>query len=131
MSNSGKTLRLVTSTYNDEKKMKWLTNLVNQNIPYIVYKKNDKLTETIVREQYNPTLGYQCLEIPNYGRCEYAFFHHIITNYDDLDDNVSFDDWSAFDNDRSQDIIEVYDEDGGLIATYTEAEYAALQSTHR
>jgi len=52
-------------------------------------------------------------------------------DYDDLDDNVSFDDWSAFDNDRSQDIIEVYDEDGGLIATYTEAEYAALQSTHR
>jgi hypothetical protein len=83
-------IRVVTSTYNDEKKMEWITELVKRGVPYIIYKKNNTLNETIIRDQYNPTLGYQCLEIPNYGRCEYAFFHHIVTNYDNLDDVTIF-----------------------------------------
>jgi len=58
---------------------------------------------------------------------------NFIDNDDDDDDDneLSYEEWNAFDNDRSQDIIEVYDEDGGLIATYTEAEYAALQNVNR
>ena len=128
------TIRLVTSTYNDEKKMKWLTNLVNQNIPYIVYKKNDRLTETTVRDQYNPTLGYQCLEIPNYGRCEYAFFHHIITNYDRLDDITIFTkcNWQQYRISFWELLNHCKEYDYMTVGTHPEvADYTVKQDTHQ
>ena len=30
------------------------------------------------------------IEIPNYGRCDYAFLYHIVKNYEQLDDYTIF-----------------------------------------
>jgi Protein of unknown function (DUF3431) len=98
MSNITKpTIRVITSTYSDEYKMKWTTELVKQEIPYIIYSKNNNMQ--LKTDQYNRILPYQRIEIPNYGRCEYVFFHHIVTNYDDLDDVTIFTkcNWQEYD----------------------------------
>jgi hypothetical protein len=95
-----KTIRLVTSTYNDEHKLQWLPDLITKNIPYIVYKKNPNLQiDKNSMHTFDPELKHQCLEIPNFGRCEYAFFYHIVANYDNLDDITIFTKCNWRDND--------------------------------
>ena len=39
-------IKIITSVYNDEHKLnRWIGNIKNANIDYIVYKKNDQLKE--------------------------------------------------------------------------------------
>ncbi len=74
------TIHIITSTYKDEHKLKWLHGLDNRFI-YTVYRKNDNLSP----EQEN-RISNNLIEIPNIGRCDYAFLYHIIKNYDKLAD---------------------------------------------
>ena len=46
---------------------------------------------------------------------------------DDADTDVDDEDWDLYDDNSTADVIEVYDEDGELVGTYTEAEFERLQ----
>jgi hypothetical protein len=92
-------IRVVTSCYNDEKKLLWIPELLQRNISYIIYRKNDNIDDTHTPlnisnvdrcKKFDPNLKYQCIEIPNIGRCDYAFIRHIIANYENLDDITIF-----------------------------------------
>ena len=80
-------LRVITSCYKDDDKLLWTRDLGQREIPYIIYRKRDNVS------QLNTPLAdlpHQLLEIPNIGRCEYTFFTHIVLNYDNLDDITVF-----------------------------------------
>lgn len=70
---------IITSTYNDLYKLSWKNNFLDNN--FIIYHKNDilKNKEYIKHDNNN-------ISIPNYGRCDYSFFWHIVNNYDKLAD---------------------------------------------
>lgn len=72
-------IHLITSTYNDIHKFSW-REMVGNNIEIFLYKKIDdlKIDESFVDEG--------CINIPNFGSCDYAFFYHIVSNYNDLAD---------------------------------------------
>ena len=79
-------LRLVTSIYRDEHKSGWINQwVITNHIPHTIYRKNDALEkgEERVTDEHN-------IEIPNYGRCDYAFLYHIVKNYEQLDDYTIF-----------------------------------------
>ena len=71
-------IHIITATYNDEHKLSWLNGLDNR-FKYLVYRKNDELKVGEERIFSN-----NLIEIPNVGRCDYAFLYHIIKNYDNL-----------------------------------------------
>jgi hypothetical protein len=73
-------IKVITSIYKDEHKLnKWIDKIKKANVDYIVYKKNDNLK---IGEK--KILTDNLVEIPNKGRCDYAFLCHIIDNYDNL-----------------------------------------------
>jgi hypothetical protein len=79
-------MKIITATYKDKHKLdSWIPNIIERNIDYIIYEKDDNLQlgESIVVDKNN-------IKIPNYGRCDYAFLYHIIHNYDNLDDRNIF-----------------------------------------
>lgn len=81
-------VKIVTCTYKDEHKIDWVQRIPSE-IPYIVYAKNDRLIlgqENVKSSSSN----MQRVEIPNFGRCDYAFLYHIVKNYDNLDDITIF-----------------------------------------
>jgi hypothetical protein len=55
----------------------------------LVYNKNDslKLGEEVVTLQQDKL---KVIDIPNYGRCDYAFLYYIVKNYNSLPDKVLF-----------------------------------------
>jgi hypothetical protein len=74
------TVKLITSVYKDEDKLnKWIGTIQNAKIDYIVYRKNDTLKEGECNK-----INENSMEIPNIGRCDYAFLYHIVENYDTL-----------------------------------------------
>ena len=77
-------IHIITATYKDEHKLHWL-NRLNSRFQYVVYRKNDNLQvgQEII-------LSNNLIEIPNIGRCDYAFLYHIIKNYDNLADRNVF-----------------------------------------
>ena len=91
-----KSIKIVTSTYKDGHKLNiFLNNIKSVNIPHIVYIKNDNLNQNhdpIYRNDINS------IEIPNYGRCDYAFLYHIVNNYHNLDDITLFVKCNYYDN---------------------------------
>jgi hypothetical protein len=87
-------IKIITSVYNDEHKLnRWIGNIKNANIDYIVYKKNDQLKEG----EYNRITDNR-IEIPNIGRCDYSFLYHIIQNYHTLADTNIFVKCNWFEN---------------------------------
>lgn len=78
------TVNVVTSYYNDLHKLNWLDLVFSKNYNLVLYTKDNnlKIGETEIRENE--------IVIPNYGRCDYAFFHYIISNYNDLPDYTVF-----------------------------------------
>ena len=77
-------VHIVTSTYKDEFKLKW-TQKLPTGVSYTIYKKNDHL---LVGQENR--IADHVVEIPNVGRCDYAFLYHIVKNYDTLDDITVF-----------------------------------------
>ena len=77
-------VHIVTSTYKDEFKLKWIQKLPT-GVSYTIYKKNDHL---LVGQENR--IADHVVEIPNVGRCDYAFLYHIVKNYDTLDDITVF-----------------------------------------
>lgn len=73
---------LIFSFYNDYNKINWLT-YVPPDVELIAYKKNDYLKKNQI---FTENGGYPVHNIPNYGRCDYAFLLHIVNNYDNLSD---------------------------------------------
>lgn len=79
---------IVTSVYKDSYKN--VLDFANRyNLDLLVYNKNDNLKkgEEILR---NNTSKLTLIDIPNFGRCDYAFLYYIITNYDNLPDKILF-----------------------------------------
>jgi hypothetical protein len=84
-------IRVITSCYNDEHKLLWTPELLQRNISYIIYRKNNNMNYIDdTYKTFESDLKYQCIEIPNIGRCDYAFIRHIVLNYDNLDDITVF-----------------------------------------
>lgn len=73
---------VVTAYHNDLHKLNW-THYV-QDCRLIIYKKNDdlKIGESFINNGE--------INVPNFGRCDYAFLLHIINNYDNLNDITIF-----------------------------------------
>ena len=83
-----KKIDIITSYYNDGNKLNWLDeckNIIGQdnNSEFYIYKKNDDFNLDPEISKIN-TLGE--IEIPNIGRCDFAFLLHIIKNYENLGD---------------------------------------------
>jgi len=74
-------IEIVTSTYNDEHQLSWI-NSIPSNILITIYNKGNVLQ--------NLDLNKMCINIPNYGRCDYSFLWHIVNNYDKLSDKIIF-----------------------------------------
>lgn len=68
-------LQIVTSCYNDIDKFDW-HGIFNGNL--LIYNKGE------------PIPFSNSVKIPNYGRCDYSFFYHIVHNYDDLFEHTIF-----------------------------------------
>lgn len=79
---------VVTSVYNAIYQ-NLLNFVIKHDLKLLVYNKNDylKLGEEIVTYK---TEQLTVIDIPNYGRCDYAFLYYISKNYDNLPDNVLF-----------------------------------------
>ena len=74
------TFNLITAVYNDEYKLNlWIDKIKNAKMDYVVYKKSDNLKMGECNK-----ITDNLVEIPNIGRCDYAFLYHIIENYDNL-----------------------------------------------
>lgn len=74
-------LEVVTSYYNDLHRLNWQNVIGNSKLT--VYHKNDQL-------KIGEYIDGNHIEIPNFGRCDYAFILHIIKNYDNLSDVTLF-----------------------------------------
>ena len=55
-------IRVVTSCYNDEHKLLWIPELLQRDIPYIIYKKNNNINDLHKRFE---NVNHQCIEISN------------------------------------------------------------------
>lgn len=78
-----KKIDVVTCFYKDIHKLNW-KNLV-EDCNLIIYKKNDDLN---INESFIDNENY--INIPNFGRCDYAFFWHIIKNYNTINNITIF-----------------------------------------
>jgi hypothetical protein len=83
-----KKIDIITSYYNDGNKLIWVDeckNILGSNnrTNFYIYKKNDSLDLNHDISIIND-LGE--IEIPNIGRCDFAFLLHIVKNYDNLGD---------------------------------------------
>lgn len=72
---------IVTAYYNDLHRLDWKNIIGNSKLT--VYHKNDQL-------KVGESIDGDHIEIPNCGRCDYAFLWHIIQNYDNLADTNIF-----------------------------------------
>jgi hypothetical protein len=79
---------IVTSVYNASYE-NILQFTKNYNLELLVYNKNDKLNlgEEIVTYK---TEKLTIIDIPNYGRCDYAFLYYIIKHYNNLPNKILF-----------------------------------------
>jgi len=83
-------MRVVTSTYRDAACLGWLGALP-PDVEVTVYRKDDALREG--EERVAPARegeGVTVVDIPNFGRCDFAFLYHIWKHYDELDDVTVF-----------------------------------------
>jgi hypothetical protein len=87
-----KTVNVVTSYYNDLHKLNWLNLLTNTDYNLILYSKDDNLKKGEFEKRKIETSDFYIDEIaiPNYGRCDYTFFYHIVNNYNNLADYTIF-----------------------------------------
>ncbi len=79
-----KNIQLVTSTYNDIHRFTWKNLLDFSKIDIKIYRKCDDLEIG----QYR--LDNEFIDIQNFGSCDYAFFYHIVKNYNNLADFTIF-----------------------------------------
>ena len=78
--------RVVTSSYKDTELLNtWIPILEQRKIAFTIYHK----VETLEKDE-EEVLNESSINIPNYGRCEYAFLYHIVKNYQNLDDVTMF-----------------------------------------
>lgn len=75
-----KRINLITSTYNDLHKFTWRNLIDFSEIELFLYQKVDSL------EIGQSFVDGEFINIPNYGSCDYAFFYHIVKNYNNLAD---------------------------------------------
>ena len=75
-------VQVVVSRYAED--VSWLTLLPFKDI--IIYDKNDKGDTT----HGNPPKGAVVKRLPNVGRCDHTYLHHIVTNYGKLADVTLF-----------------------------------------
>jgi len=78
--------RVVTACYTDTDILdSWIPKLDTNEIVYTIYHKSD-----ILKKGEIEILNNNNIRIPNYGRCDYAFLYHIVSNYEKLDNITLF-----------------------------------------
>ena len=85
---TNKKISIITSYYTDIHKLNWKDECKNYidagvELSFYIYKKNKSLVLDPNIQIVNES---QDIEIPNIGRCDFAFLTHIVKNYDDLAD---------------------------------------------
>lgn len=85
-----KRIDVVTSYYDDYHKFIWKEDLNKFDYNLVLYKKDDSLNKEDLISIYDFILHDDEISIPNYGKCEFAFFHYIVHNYYNLPDFVVF-----------------------------------------
>ena len=79
---------VVTSTYNDSYQNVYNFTL-KHNLDLLVFNKNDSLN--LGEEKITYTADkLTIIDIPNFGRCDYAFLYFIVKNYENLPDKILF-----------------------------------------
>lgn len=79
---------VVTSTYNDSYQNVYNFTL-KHNLDLLVYNKNDLMRLGEEKVTYTAD-KLTVIDIPNFGRCDYAFLYFIIKNYQNLPDKILF-----------------------------------------
>lgn len=75
-------VKLVVARYNED--VSWINMLPSENFPVLIYNKGDDL------EAPRKGRSIEIVKLPNIGREQYTFYHHIYHNYDNLDDYTAF-----------------------------------------
>ena len=85
-------IEVVVSRYNED--LRWLQKPEFDGVRITVYNKGPKEPNTY---------GRRCkvINLPNVGRCDHTYLHHIISNYGNLADVTVFLPASCFDKDKS------------------------------
>jgi hypothetical protein len=60
------------------------------NLKLHIYSKNTELPFDAEERVIEETPTYRIIEIPDIGRCDYAFFYHIVKHYDHLPEHLFF-----------------------------------------
>lgn len=79
---------VVTSTYNDSYQNVYNFTL-KHNLDLLVYNKNDLMRTGEEKVTYTAD-KLTVIDIPNFGRCDYAFLYFIVKNYQNLPDKILF-----------------------------------------
>lgn len=77
-----KMMKLVIARYNED--LDWVENLPSNLYSVVVYNKGEELKAPRNGE------NVEVVKLPNIGREQYTFYHHIYHNYDSLDDFTAF-----------------------------------------
>jgi hypothetical protein len=72
---------IIVARYNED--LKWTLEYPFNKYKYIVYNKGDN-------ENFEKTHVKNIIKLPNVGKCDHTYLHHIIENFDDLSDIVVF-----------------------------------------
>lgn len=72
---------VIISRYNED--LKWTTEGIFNQFKYIVYNKGDN-------DNFEKSNVIQIINLPNVGRNTHTYLHHIITNYNHLNDIIVF-----------------------------------------
>ena len=96
-SDSGtKPFEVVMARYNED--IDWIHDIVPSNTPILVYNKGNDLPLTN---------KYRVKKLPNVGRCDHTFLHHIVTNYNSLADVTIFLPASSMDDHKKEKTLRV------------------------
>ena len=95
-SDKKRNIHIVIARYNedldwlcDEKIKKYLTNDSYKTSIYIYNKGVNNVTAKFI-ECYNNILDIHIIELPNVGRCDHTYLHHVIENYHNLPEVMIF-----------------------------------------
>ncbi len=96
VSNNKKHIHIVIARYNED--LEWLcddqikNNITNANFKtsIYIYNKGDNNVSPKFMDCYNNIVDLHIIQLPNVGRCDHTYLHHIIENYNNLPDVAVF-----------------------------------------
>ena len=74
-------VKIIVSRFHEN--LNWLQESPFNEFRYIVYNKGDN-------DEFNKTNVETIINLPNVGKCDHTYLHHIVNNFDNLDDILVF-----------------------------------------